>query len=512
MLLKRLIVLSIVCFVMVSASVGYGKEKKINEAPDIEVWDVNVGYKPIEKGSPLYNFYKQKWGVGIVMPYVEWNGGVTYLQQLNLKIAAGEMPDVFIPFNGCEGELIKNGAVLDLTDLLPKKAPNVWKLVPKEVWDIVRSYDPSGKGRIYGLPGTCDYEMYGGLIRKDWLDKLKLPMPKTQAGFVEVLKAFRDRDPNGNGIKDEIPTGGRAYITWMDHLFAMYGIAIQEGRPLWDIYNGKLTYSAVTPNMRDCLEWISKLYDQGLIDKESLLNDKSKWDGKVNGNRVGVFYRILQEMYMYPEDMYKSTGVKARWEVLPPISAPGYKGFYTKLQLKSFGPLVKKQNDQKKIDQCIKYLNAIANQKLWYDCYLGVKGMHYVEKDGKKIRLPQDKATQQVLIEPYNAFQSLDFYNQLLQKVAADAPDRKWAIDQAIKTLNDVQKYAKPIAGDGLPTNVYSGYPDIMNRTLYIEYASKIITGEYPISKFDEFVQKWNQSGGEEVTKRAREWYVKVKK
>ncbi len=44
-----------------------------------------------------------------------------------------------------------------------------------------------------------------------------------------------------------------------------------------------------------------------------------------------------------------------------------------------------------------------------------------------------------------------------------------------------------------------------------MEYASKIITGEYPIDKFDEFVEKWYASGGEAVTKAAGEWYEKIK-
>ena len=74
---------------------------------DIEVWGTNTGYLPVEAGSDLYNLYKEIIGVGIVQPYVEWNGGETYLEQLNLRIAAGDMPDVFSPYNGIESELNK---------------------------------------------------------------------------------------------------------------------------------------------------------------------------------------------------------------------------------------------------------------------------------------------------------------------------------------------------------------------------------------------------------------------
>ena len=47
-----------------------------------------------------------------------------------------------------------------------------------------------------------------------------------------------------------------------------------------------------------------------------------------------------------------------------------------------------------------------------------------------------------------------------------------------------------------------------MNRTLYVEYATKIITGEYSIDKFDEFVEKWYANGGQAVTENARAWYA----
>ena len=45
---------------------------------DLEVWTTNTGFLPVEKGSVTYNFYKDLLGVGIVQPYVEWNGGQTY--------------------------------------------------------------------------------------------------------------------------------------------------------------------------------------------------------------------------------------------------------------------------------------------------------------------------------------------------------------------------------------------------------------------------------------------------
>ncbi|WP_339278161.1 ABC transporter substrate-binding protein [Paenibacillus sp. FSL W8-0426] len=477
---------------------------------DLEVWGTNIGYKAVTKGSKLYEFYKEKLGVGVINPYVEWNGGTNYLNQLNLKIAANEMPDLFIPQQGIEDSLAKNGAIADLTELLPKHAPNVWEAIPQEMWDVVKANDPTGQGKIYYIPGVVEYGRYAGLIRQDWLDKLGLSMPTTQDEYVNVLKAFRDMDPNGNGQKDELPTGGREQARWMDHLFAMYGVAMFEGYPEWDIYDGELTYAAVTPNMKAALEFIAKLYQEGLIDKESLLNSKDKWGGKIQSDKAGNYFHWVESGNLVLENLNKNTGVKADFTVLPVPKVEGYEGFYT---MKRFAPpqwVVKNNKDEDKLMATLKLLNNMYNKEIWKDLFLGVEGMHYEMKDGKAVRLPDDKSSQEnMILNTSSSLATLDFTMELLNSTASE--ESKWAIDQVTRNMKEAQKYAKVIAGDGMPASIYDGFPDINNRTLYVEYATKIILGQYPISKFDEFVEKWYQSGGEEVTKRAREWHAKVK-
>ncbi|QMV43983.1 type 2 periplasmic-binding domain-containing protein [Cohnella cholangitidis] len=480
---------------------------------DIEVWWTNPGLKGIDKGSPLYNLYAEKLGVGVISPYVEWNGGTDYLNTLNTNIAAGEMPNVFLPWNGIEADLAKNGAIVDLTDLLPKYAPNLWKLIPENVWNVVKAADPTGQGRIYWVPGVNAYEKTTGLIRKDWLDKLGLSMPKTQEEYVNVLKAFKEKDPNGNGQADEIPTGGRADARWMDHLFNMNGVAMLEGYPEWDVYNGELTYSAVTPNMKDALAFISKLYKEKLIDQETFLNDKAAWDGKIDSNLVGNYYHWGQGVSEHLGRIEKASGVKADLAVLPVIQAPDYegKGFIATKQVGIPQYVVSAQQDEKHLMASLKFLNGIADQANWMDLFMGAEGMHYKVENGKKVILPEDKSTQQNKLNPQDQFGgSTDFIEQMM--FVNVTPEVEWQFKQNVRNMKELQQYVKVIGGDGLPATVYDDYPDIKNRMLWNEYATKIIIGTYSIDKFDEFVEKWNKSGGEEVTKRAREWYAKAHK
>jgi len=88
----------------------------------------------------------------------------------------------------------------------------------------------------------------------------------------------------------------------------------------------------------------------------------------------------------------------------------------------------------------------------------------------------------------------------------------EWMYTQDIRNITELQNYGKIIAGNGMPSSVYENYPDIQSATLFVEYASKIIIGEYSIDKFDEFVEKWNASGREAVTQNAREWYSSLGK
>ena len=223
---------------------------------------------------------------------------------------------------------------------------------------------------------------------------------------------------------------------------------------------------------------------------------------------VGIWEHLPQECYNYAENIYNGTGVKPEIAVLPAISAPGYEGYYTMHQMNGGGFVVANTDDEAKIDRIMKVLDAYGNQDLWMKFYNGVEGMHSEVVNGESVRLPDDPSTQQNLVlVPFNQIATIDFQVNVLSSQLTD--DRAWAVSQAIENAQENQKYVKSFAGDGMPESITSDYPDIANRTLYIEYATKIITGEYSIDKFDEFVEKWYATGGTEVTEKAREWYAK---
>ena len=51
------------------------------------------------------------------------------------------------------------------------------------------------EGKLYGNPFMKDVARNGVILRKAWLDKLGLPVPKTTDDLFNVAKAFTEQDP-----------------------------------------------------------------------------------------------------------------------------------------------------------------------------------------------------------------------------------------------------------------------------------------------------------------------------
>ena len=54
-------------------------------------------------------------------------------------------------------------------------------------------------------PETWNLTPYRIWMNMKWLENLDLEVPTTSEELKDVLTAFATQDPNGNGVKDEIP-------------------------------------------------------------------------------------------------------------------------------------------------------------------------------------------------------------------------------------------------------------------------------------------------------------------
>lgn len=339
------------------------------------------------------------------------------------------------------------------------------------------------------------------MIRQDWLDKVGLEMPTTLEEYKEVLTAFRDKDPNANGKADELPTSGREFGKWMDHLFGMFGVAMWEGVPEWDIYEDQIGYAGVSANMKAAIAFIRELYEEKLLDNETFLNKGDVWTAKINNNLVGSWYHLPANL----RDRYTAMlqGAPDAYVVgMPMPEVEGFEGFVT---MKSMGEpeWVIPSSSEAKAPAALKLLDFFYDTAHDEFVRFGIEGMQHEVVDGKKVILPPEDS-RPIALGMRNLTTEADMATRIKETIPED-------MQQMVSDVFEVSKAdARRIAGDGLPNTVYEGYPDIQSHKLFQEYLTKIVIGEWPIEKFDEFVDRWNKAGGDKVTERVREWYAKV--
>ena len=214
--------------------------------------------------------------------HIEWNHN-TSDESFALMIAGGELPDLINwPLSSAAGgvqALLDDDVILDLTEMVPKYAPNyyAWLQANPEVDKSFRLDD----GTYYQLGSfnadwdTMDmtyFSILGPQIRQDWLVNLGLEMPKTTDELYEVLTAFKNNDCNNNGDpNDEIPyviTGGEQGLGE-----TMYSLAGSFGtRKDFYMQDGEIVFGPITDNYKKYLTYMNKLYTEGLINSDFAVN------------------------------------------------------------------------------------------------------------------------------------------------------------------------------------------------------------------------------------------------
>ena len=220
-------------------------------------------------------------------------------ERFNLLAVSGKYPDVieadWFSYPGGSAKALKDGMILPLNDLIRRYAPNLQALIDAhpEVYRQISTDD----GVIYAFPmlrlDPQVRSIWGPQVRADWLEKLGLRKPETIADWYQVLKAFKTRDPNGNGLADEIPfsaltiSGEKTVPGLPPPLWVFlggFGLA-----PEFYQKNGKVHYSPADPAYKQFLATMRQWYREGLLDPDYLSQTERQFDAKMTNNIVGAY-------------------------------------------------------------------------------------------------------------------------------------------------------------------------------------------------------------------------------
>ena len=207
-----------------------------------------------------------------------------------LRLAQPQLPDLFIRCAMTDDEVASLAAANKLVDLAPlieEHAPNFKALMDKD--PTIRVAITDNDGHIWALPQICTFvETSHMIINKKWLDNLGLAVPTTLEEYYNCLVAFKEKDANGNGDpNDEIPLSVRG-VKYLNYVMEAFGVYPRNPYGMF-VYPGtsEVQNSYISDNMKDALIFCKKLYDEGLLDPESFVQDKPTYAAKGHANRMG---------------------------------------------------------------------------------------------------------------------------------------------------------------------------------------------------------------------------------
>ena len=218
---------------------------------------------------------------------IEWDLLQNSNERLSLMFAAGDgLPDVFMDCPLPTSMLItigQGGLVIPLQDMVNPDIMYNYLLMVDDfptAWAASHSAD----GNVYGLalattPMLTNQQGMRLWINRPFMERLGLRMPTTTEEYYQYLVAVRDRDPNGNGQRDEIPLigGTNGWIGRIDGFLMNAFIindATNDGNAInrWRLFlqpDGRVDASYIKPEWRQGLEYMRRLNAEGLLASES---------------------------------------------------------------------------------------------------------------------------------------------------------------------------------------------------------------------------------------------------
>jgi len=478
-----------------------GQSPTANEPPaEISIMTVDNRYieKNFDQDLPVFKEIEKNLNVKLswqLMPSAGFEDAV------KIKLSAGvDMPDIFASWTQNPEELGKNGAVIALSDYFDTTMPNVKKAIESN--PVLKSAVTSPDGKVYFLPSVDQPWRAGWLIRQDWLDELGLEVPDTIDEFYNVLKAFKERDPNGNGKPDEVPLAQNFLnYTWF---YMMHAFGINTAQP-WDYLgkdeNGNFYPYLTRPEFKETMAFLSKLYQEKLLNQDILNVSAEAYLKMITENRVGVVFDGMTPDFL-AKIKEANPGVEPKWTVmLPPQGPRGDRGVRSYSSLDGMYFISK---NAKNIEAATRFIDYIFADPEGSDLVnWGVEGLSYTVVNGEK------ESTDFVLnnpdgLIPIDALRSIGVLPTLPKIDTGAHPkmlelqnkDNPWItagmeLYDREKIVGEPEKrYRYTAEESGQIAEIKTQLDTYINETL-----AKILVGNKPIDEMDSFVKTLQDKG-----------------
>lgn len=516
---KKLISLLTATIITVSIFVGCGKKE--STATNGEKLNGFLASKSqielsVHLGTNESGVFNDEWPIfkkAAEMTNVKLKGSLPktttdFNQAFSLMIASGDIPDIVQGNNTSFFKFGAEGAFEPLDELIEKNAPHLKKFLDEN--PDVKAMATGPDGKLWFIPFVQDGKAQSGwFIRQDWLDKLGLKAPKTVDELHEVLKAFREKDPNGNGKKDEIPYFHRNSKPGIEDLLILW-----KAYPSFYAVDGKVVFGPKEKEYKTALENISTWYKEDLIDKEIYTRGAKARDILLADNIGGATHDLFGSTANYNDQLKDKINGFLFAPITPPAGVDGKVREATKRpRARTYGWGIASSNKHKV--ETIKYFDFWFTEEGRRMANFGIESDTYTMKDGKPIFtdkvLKGDKPAVEIIRQTgaqsnfgfhQDYFYEQQWTNPIANKSIDEYVSKNYFIEQ-YPTLKFTQEEQKELDKAMVKINTY-----------VTETTQQWILGAKPIN-FEEFtgqLEKLEINKMIEINQKAYDRYMKESK
>ncbi|WP_168123331.1 extracellular solute-binding protein [Paenibacillus sp. HB172176] len=331
------------------------------------------GPKDIDPNDEIIKYIDEKFNIDFK---VERILAKEYATNLELKIAADDMPDIFrYPLASAHiyNHLYEDGYLMNFAEYAEKyNLEGLKSYIAREGTEEFR--EPDG---VFQLPSDKGKQGTMMVVRQDWLDQLGLQQPTTMDELKTMLQAFKDNNLGGKNTVPLTANFGMADIGSIQPSFT--------GAKVWAKPNGEWINVEVMPEFKDYLKYLADLYQSGLLDKEIFTANETQEKAKFVSGASGLYMVGANRYNQTVQDLEKNNP-NAKVSVLIPNPA-GPKGPLTGVTADYVDPVVAvaEGRDEDFLARVAALLDWMHSDDGIHILNFGIEGIHYNLVDGKMV-------------------------------------------------------------------------------------------------------------------------------
>ncbi|MGG4552715.1 extracellular solute-binding protein [Paenibacillus sp. FSL W8-0186] len=416
-----------------------------------------------------------------------WIPDASKEERLNTSLASGSLADIVtltILDNSSVRNALKAGVFWDVAPYLDEY-PNLAAISQ----DMRRS--ASIEGKLYGVPLQKQVARNGVIVRKDWLDKLGLPVPNTTDELMQVAKAFTEQDPDGNGVKDT--TG---FMDRSDLVFGAFKtLSSYFGTPsVWSVSeDGQVTPEFESEGYLKTMDYMKELYDNGYINQDFAVTAKTDQQQNFAQGKAGIYVGALfdsknllnlakgiqDDMELVMINGITSTGNESDRAIWSTSNGVGGLLAFPKSEVK----------DEEELKRVLKFVNDLMSEEVYTLMTYGLEDVHYTIDENKAVTI-KDTSLWQQEVQPFAGSRPKESGFEIHDS----DPLRK----EANRLIEENESFAvlNPLYSLESPTNSEQGSE---LQKMITDATYKYILGKTDLNGFQQAVQNWRKAGGDKI-------------